>query len=286
MARNHCLEQKDKGVGKMSLPFKAVAIDMDGTLLDDQEHYDHSLFGQIFSELNRRGIQVIAASGRPYARLTKDFEKWADKMSFVTLNGARMVKQGREVAGHTLARDDVFTLIKNVQAKYGQIASMIFETDRAYLPSYVHGKVFKFMKYFTGKYEIIDDFDDLPEGNIYQLNFNLESSIAPEIAAAFNKEHKHQVVAFRSAPKAIDINQAGVSKAAGLEELLGNMNISGDELIAFGDSGNDLPMLKFARYSYAMANADDYVKKEAKYLAPANNESGVLKVLQEYLNKD
>ena len=45
-------------------------------------------------------------------------------------------------------------------------------------------------------------------------------------------------------------------------------------------------MLKFAKYSYAMANGMDKVKKQAKYIAPANTENGDFKVLQQYLAED
>ena len=77
-----------------------------------------------------------------------------------------------------------------------------------------------------------------------------------------------------------------VYKGAGLKHLLEKMGMTGDDLIAFGDGGNDIDMLKFAKYSYAMANGMDKVKKQAKYIAPANTENGVFKVLQKYLAED
>ena len=64
------------------------------------------------------------------------------------------------------------------------------------------------------------------------------------------------------------------------------MDMTGDDLIAFGDGGNDIPMLDFAKYSYAMANGMDKVKKHAKFIAPANTENGVFRVLQKYLDEE
>ena len=45
-------------------------------------------------------------------------------------------------------------------------------------------------------------------------------------------------------------------------------------------------MLDFAKYSYAMANGMPSVKEHAKYIAPANTENGVFRVLQKYLDAE
>ena len=60
--------------------------------------------------------------------------------------------------------------------------------------------------------------------------------------------------------------------------------IQPSELIAFGDGMNDKEMLELAGYSYAMENAEPALRKVAKYIAPSNNDDGVLQVLDKYLN--
>ena len=71
-----------------------------------------------------------------------------------------------------------------------------------------------------------------------------------------------------------------------MKNLLAYFGLTGEDLIAFGDSGNDIPMLNFAKYSYAMKNGMAIAKEHAKYLAPSNNDNGVLRVLKEYLDKN
>lgn len=51
--------------------------------------------------------------------------------------------------------------------------------------------------------------------------------------------------------------------------------------MAFGDYHNDLEMIKVCKESYAMENAHDDIKAAAKYIAPSNNDEGVMKVLLE-----
>lgn len=271
---------------RMTLPFKAVAVDMDGTFLDDRKQFDHEQFDQLLTEFEKRGVHFIVASGRPYVRLKQDFKGFADRMDFVTLNGSRLIIKGKDAASYPMDRQDVLELIDDVQAEYGKMAAMVFEKNIAYLHSEVDKDERDFLAYFAGNSDVIDDWNDLPEDDIYQITFGMDSKHAADVEEAFNKNHDNKISAFASATFAIDVNVKGVSKGSGLERLLAKMDMTGDDLIAFGDGGNDIPMLDFAKYSYAMANGMDKVKKHAKFIAPANTENGVFRVLQKYLDEE
>ena len=271
---------------RMTLPFKAVAVDMDGTFLDDRKQFDHEQFDQLLTEFEKRGVHFIVASGRPYVRLKQDFKGFADRMDFVTLNGSRLIIKGKDAASYPMNRADVLELLDDVQAKYGKMATMVFQKDIAYLHSEIDKDERDFLAYFAGNSDVIDDWNDLPEDDIYQITFGMDSKHAADVEEAFNKNHDNKISAFASATFAIDVNVKGVSKGSGLERLLAKMGMTGDDLIAFGDGGNDIPMLDFAKYSYAMANGMDKVKKHAKFIAPANTENGVFRVLQKYLNEE
>jgi hydroxymethylpyrimidine pyrophosphatase-like HAD family hydrolase len=62
--------------------------------------------------------------------------------------------------------------------------------------------------------------------------------------------------------------------------------VSGQEVLAFGDMPNDLPMLEWAGTSYAMANAHPTVIELADHVAPANHDDGVATVLSEVFGLD
>lgn len=89
----------------------------------------------------------------------------------------------------------------------------------------------------------------LPNEDIFQITVDLDSSHYAEIEQMFNLKHQNQISAFASANTAIDINVQGINKGAGLKRLLAKMNMTGNDLIAFGDGGNDIDMLDFAKYS-------------------------------------
>lgn len=270
----------------MALPFKAIAVDMDGTFLDDRKQYNHQQFAHLLDEFEKRGIHFIIASGRPYARLQQDFGEFAERMDFVTLNGARLIINGKAVAVYPLARPNALSLIKSVHSQYGVMPTMVLEDVVSYLNSEVSAAERDFLAYFAGQSAVIDDWKDLPKKNILQVTFNMDSAKASEIKNDFNAHHKQKIAAFASSSNAIDIILAGINKGTGIKHLLSELNLTGDDLIAFGDGGNDIAMLDFAKYSYAMANGMQKVKEHAKYIAPANTENGVFKVLKQYLSKD
>ena len=78
----------------------------------------------------------------------------------------------------------------------------------------------------------------------------------------------------------VEMSGHGVTKASTLAMVCRERGIVPEEVVAFGDMPNDLPMLEWAGTSYAMVNAHDSVRALAAHVAPANDEDGVAQVLE------
>ena len=76
-------------------------------------------------------------------------------------------------------------------------------------------------------------------------------------------------------PLFADINVAGISKAAGLSLFADYYKIEPLEIMACGDGGNDIPMLKAAGIGVAMGNACDALKEAADYITLSNDDDGL-----------
>ena len=76
-------------------------------------------------------------------------------------------------------------------------------------------------------------------------------------------------------PTFADIVPKGISKSVGMESLLTYFGIGRDETIAFGDGGNDVEMLQFAKIGVAMGNANDCVKQSADYVTTSVDDDGI-----------
>lgn len=80
-----------------------------------------------------------------------------------------------------------------------------------------------------------------------------------------------------------EVCAAGVSKASGLTRLCEDFGVSREQVVAFGDMPNDLPMLEFAGHGVAVRNAHPNVLSAAKEVAPTNDEDGVAQVIERLL---
>jgi Cof subfamily protein (haloacid dehalogenase superfamily) len=81
----------------------------------------------------------------------------------------------------------------------------------------------------------------------------------------------------------VEINMAGVSKGAALEELAAELGIAAREAVAFGDYPNDLPMLAWAGRSFAPANAHESVLAEVDEVTESNDDDGVARAIERLL---
>ena len=83
----------------------------------------------------------------------------------------------------------------------------------------------------------------------------------------------------------LEIIARGVDKASGLRDISAITGIKPEEMMAFGDEMNDLPMLKYAGVGYAMDNAVPGVRGEMRLIAPKNTDCGVARIVNMYLDE-
>lgn len=81
----------------------------------------------------------------------------------------------------------------------------------------------------------------------------------------------------------LDVVPSGVDKGSTLEFLLEELGIDRSELIAVGDSYNDLGMIQVAGLGVAMANATEAVKRSADYVTTSNNADGISHLLNKFI---
>ena len=91
------------------------------------------------------------------------------------------------------------------------------------------------------------------------------------------------IVAFSGAGGLAEISAPGVTKAAALESWCTDLGIGAEDVWAFGDMPNDLPMILWAGTSFAVANAHPDVVAAADHVCPSNDEDGVAQILERLL---
>ena len=86
-------------------------------------------------------------------------------------------------------------------------------------------------------------------------------------------------ITWSSSSTLLEMSAPGVTKASTLALLAADLGVEAEDVIAFGDMPNDLPMLQWAGTSYAMADAHPTVVEAADHVAPGHDEDGVASVL-------
>ena len=267
------------------IPFKAIAVDMDGTFMNDDLTYDHARFRKLLTKIKEKKVHFIVSSGRPLSRLRKDFADFLDEIDLIADNGAILVRDNNIISSHYLTHKTGLELIRFIESDYPTAAICVSGKNASYFKSSSPTAFKQLMHFYYPNYVEVDNFDEMPsDERIIKLTLNCPAEWANEIETRFNSKHTENIHCTTSGFDDIDVVPYGINKAQALKYFLRYFDVKPSELIAFGDGMNDKEMLALAGYSYAMANGDERIKKIANYEAPSNNDSGVMQVLEKYFD--
>ncbi|MGT2932627.1 Cof-type HAD-IIB family hydrolase [Streptococcus catagoni] len=270
------------------MTIKMIVSDMDRTFLNDRGSYNRDKFITILDQLDKRNIRFVVASNNKMDRLNLIFKGLIDRMPFVGENGSHIVEMGKTLKRHQLDKKDVALFLDYFKDKLDTYAVIVSGKYNSYMHKHaIPPKAFaiepeQFSQFFS-KIKVIDDFSTIAQEDILKISMMLPSEKYQAIMDDFNANFKGNLRAVTSGFGAVDIIETGIDKAWGLSILIDQYGVRADQLMAFGDGGNDIEMLELAKYSYAMDNAPENVKKAANFLAPHHSEDGVLQVLESFL---
>lgn len=252
---------------------KLIATDMDGTWLNDQKKYDRELFEKELKMMKQQDIKFVVASGNQYENLQAYFPDEADQIFYVAENGA-LVAKGRQILHtDTLSKDElneIFEITKEYDYPF-IVAGLL----SAYVPRKADNEFFNAMKRFYKKIVMFDSFNEIDD-KIFKVSFDIPAEKMPNVLQELR--HKYPNLGFVSGgATSIDMSQKGMNKAVGLKYLGQYLGISSNEMVAFGDSGNDEDMLEYAGRSYATRYALPEAKEVADQIIGSSNDSAVQK---------
>ncbi len=263
---------------------RLIVADMDGTLLDDRKQL-HEQFWPLMQQLQRRGILFSPASGRQYYTLLREFADIADDMVFIAENGSLVMRAGQEVSSDCLTRSDALALVRTLRAAAeqgvdggvvvcGKQSAFIERSDAAF---------FDQVDRYYARLQVVDDLtkvidDDVLKIAVYDFA-SAEHSTLPHLTA-FLDSHKVTV----SSEHWLDVNTRSSNKGRAITALQTAFGVSPAQTMVFGDFLNDLEMMDTADYAFAMHNAHPQLHARAKFVAPSNNDNGVVRTIASVLD--
>ncbi|HFH9839171.1 TPA: Cof-type HAD-IIB family hydrolase [Streptococcus suis] len=271
---------------------KLIATDMDGTFLDGQGSFDRERFSRVLEKLEEKQIPFVIASGNGIGRLLQLFKGFEQRLIFVADNGAHVYQNGKTMIRRAIQQEEVEAILNFFRGHWADVCLMLSTEKTIYMQGGA-GEPFEGtnlpiepiqMAAFQSRISYIDDLSAYPISEpIYKVGLWVPEARVESITEGFNQAFQGQLVAVTSGYGSIDILPQGIHKAWGLEQVLNRLDIEPEQVMAFGDSDNDIELLSYVGYSYAMENATDKVKAVAKYLAPSHLEAGVFQVLEEHI---
>ncbi len=284
---------------------KLIAIDMDGTLLNNKNEISKENIKAIrFAQ--EQGIEVVIATGRAYFDAISICKKAGIHTDLISDNGAVVhSKEGKKLASIPMEKKDVNQIVKWLEenAFYYEVF-----TEKAIYTSVKTREILRKEIDFLGN--IHNDFDrgileQAMEKQFGQIGFifveNYKAIMEKEeefyniSGFSFDEEKRKlgmktfkdltQLSVFSSLDHNFEIVNKEASKGNALKMLGKKLHISLDESVAIGDNYNDVSMFKKAKYSVAMENAKEDIKKMCTFTTKSNNENGVAHAIYKLMKR-
>ncbi|WP_435954441.1 Cof-type HAD-IIB family hydrolase [Dryocola sp. BD626] len=263
---------------------KLIAVDMDGTFLDDSKGYNRARFAGQYQQMKEQGIRFVVASGNQYYQLISFFPEIADEISFVADNGGWVVSEGEDMFNGELTRQQYNTVIDHLLTLPHVDIIACGKRNGYTLKSY-DDEFKQLAAMYYHRLEHVDSFYNLDDV-FFKFALNLPDELLDETMDSLSALFEGIVVPVSSGHGSIDLIIPGIHKANGLRILQEKWGIKDSEVVTFGDGGNDIEMLRQARFGFAMANAPEKIKQVAAYQAGHNNAQAVLDVIDKVLKRE
>ncbi|MBZ4195260.1 HAD-IIB family hydrolase [Mycoplasma tauri] len=275
---------------------KIFSYDLDGTLLmsNNKVHEDTK---KAFIEVHKKhGINVLN-TGRGLIKVLPLLDEFKGIDFFICSNGCLIydvAKKTYKIVGKL--NPEVFELMYEYAKNNDLIITLdtsdfngtyIPKNDSGELPSWIKGQdIMDFSRVNVSNYETMHKVANDPNNIITQVAIRNPRHIAPETTKYFDNLFKNKYSVYLTNSIYTDVNPLGVSKWNGLKAFLEIYDLKDSTIYAFGDSGNDVEMLKNSHFGYAMGNATSDAKEVAYEVIGDYNTGAIGHKLNEIINNN
>lgn len=263
---------------------KMIVVDLDGTILNNNGKVS-MITKQYLMKLKEEGYIITIATGRIYASAmdATDGAKFANYIITDTGSCIYNGKNDKPLYMNPISKNTTIKLFNY----YDENCRYIYFCDKNTLYKYsdeTPNSDSKLVKTTKDKDYILNSCKNISHTSISMKNndaviklYNKMINEMPELDIAVMQDSF-------SDKKWIEIIPTGCSKYNSIKILAKHLNISNDEIIAFGDGLNDLDMLEKCGCGVALCNALTEVKEKANDITKFdNNNDGVINYLKDHL---
>lgn len=275
----HCCVRSEMVVIKQ--PIRLVALDLDGTILDEQKKL-HEQTIAVIQKVRERGVRVTLATGRALISALPFAGQLGLDTSLITYNGALLsaypqgnviekIPMPMQLAGKLLAElEDAEFYVK----VYAEDILYVEETTQTTID---FSEKFSIPFVAVGRRQLRQLAKDPLRIAVIERSGRIK-----EVWKVLKPWQQHFTIQ-RDGKYGVEITHKRANKGIALEKLCGLLDIPLSQVMAVGNEGNDLTMLRAAGLGVAMGNACNELKKIADVVTKTNEDLGVAYVLQKYI---
>ena len=271
---------------------RMIALDLDGTTLTRGHITPRTR--RALEEAIRRGVHVVIATGRVFSALPDDVFQIEGLEYVITSNGAVItdLRIHDTVYENCIGPEEIERVAELLEAN-PQFPMEVFTDGQAYIGAHVYEELRNYgpaCSYMSRSYTmrtrtpVEDILGFLREHRRHIENINIQFGEQKEKERMRGElQQIPRITLTSSISNNIEIGGAATSKASGLAALSELTGVGLGEIMACGDSHNDMAMLAEAGFSVAMGNGEPEVKALADYVAPSNEEEGVAHAVERFV---
>lgn len=270
-----------------------IALDMDGTLLNSEGVITQNTI-EVLQELLDAGHFVVPATGRALTLLPEEILNLRGKCFAILENGSVIwnFKKNCVLKKYLIPKGVISSILqdidKNIKTKY---YVEVFADGKAYarqedMKQLSDAKIEgNFIEYMLNDHIFVERLLEKTQllNETEKMNIYFEDEvISKKVREKWSKISNINVTT--SVKGNAEFNAIGINKGTGLIDLMKELNLEKEQIIAIGDNENDLDMFDRAGLSVAMGNSKNEIKKKADIITDDNNHEGVLNFLKKYFN--
>ena len=269
----------------MTLP-ALIASDVDGTLLDDDEKVTARTRAAVNAAVDA-GAHFVLATGRPPRWVHPVVDALGFAPMAVCANGAVIydASADRILSARTLSADALCELAEIATRVIPGAGLAVERVGRsahdAATPQFVSSPGYEHAWLNPDNTEV--SLEDLLAAPAVKLLIRKAGARSSDMAAELVKHIGLEGdITYSTNNGLVEVVPLGVSKATGVEELAHPLGITAEDIVAFGDMPNDVPMLHWAGLGVAMGNAHPDAVAAANEVTASNSDDGVARVLERW----
>lgn len=270
---------------------KMIGLDLDGTLLNENKELT-PYTGEVLRRAMGQGVHIVISTGRPITGVPKELLEFPGMRYIITSNGGRIIDlQENQVLYDNPVPYNTAQKVLKIVSEYETLREIYFD-GQGYAQRDELENIQRYVKKEPVREYILHT--RKPVEDIWRLMEEMKPKGVDKVHALFAREEElakareriealEEVVISGSIGSNLEMNAPGVDKGEGLLILGRLLGITREEIMACGDGGNDLAMIRTAGFGVAMANAADEVKKASDYITCSNENDGVAKAIEKFV---